>query len=194
MWGQFYFTIYTFHTSTENKNRLFECNRISAQIWNDCLEDAKQHHKKTGKWLTKTQLQKQTKRKYPIHSQSIQAVVHKYIQARDAAKKARNKGYDTRYPYKKKNDYNTKWAKDGFTIHENGKIELKLGICQGKRQQPITVHVKKIPVGQVKEIELIWDKKLRNKKYKEIQKQLAHCKKGSRKWRKLKCVFEKGTM
>jgi putative transposase len=58
-----------FITSKSNLNRLFECNRISAQVWNDCLKLAKEHHKQSGKWISKTELQKLTTGKYPIHSQ-----------------------------------------------------------------------------------------------------------------------------
>lgn len=32
-----------FRVNQEDRNRLFMCNRISAQIWNDCLEVAKQY-------------------------------------------------------------------------------------------------------------------------------------------------------
>jgi putative transposase len=150
-----------FITSKKHLDRLFECNRVSAQVWNDCLEIAKSYYKETNKWISQSELQKLTKGKYPIHSQSIQAVVHKYIWARDAARAAREQGYaDVKYPYKHKKNFNTKWAKDGFKIHENGKIELSLGIWQGKRQEPIIVRVKDLPQGKVKEIELIYDRKL----------------------------------
>lgn len=90
-----------------------------------------------------------------MHSQSIQAVVHKYIFARDAALKAKRKGYKyIRYPYKQKRNYNTKWVNNGFTInYDKGYIDLKLGNWQGKRLKPIRVYVKYIPQN-VKEIEL----------------------------------------
>jgi putative transposase len=111
--------------------------------------------------MNKIELQKLTKGKYPMHSQSIQAVVHKYLWARDAARKARQQGRMTaRYPYRQKKNFNTRWAKDGFRIYDNGKIELSLGTWQGKRQEPVTVWVKNIPEGKVKEIELIYDRKL----------------------------------
>ena len=93
-----------FRTSQENIDRLYECNRESAKVWNRCLESAKEN----GKWINKTKLQKETKRKFALHSQSIQAVCHKYLFARDAAKEARKKGYDNKYPYKNKIYYNTK--------------------------------------------------------------------------------------
>jgi putative transposase len=150
-----------FITSRKNLDRLFECNRISALVWNDCLKIAKQYYKESGKWIRKTELEKLMKGKYPIHSQSVQAVVHKYIWARDAAREARKKGYtEIKYPYRQKKNFNTKWKKDGFKIHDNGKIELSLGLWQGKKREPITVWIKDLPQGKVKEIELIYDRKL----------------------------------
>lgn len=152
----------TFKTSKTNLNRLYECNRISAQIWNDCLDIAKQYSlANNGKWINKTELQKALKNKYPLHSQSIQAVCHKYLFARDATHKAKQQGLDNKYPYKKKKHYNTKWAKDGFKIYDNGRIELSMGIWNGKRQQPIVVYVKELPIGKIKEIELIYDRGLK---------------------------------
>lgn len=150
-----------FITSKRNLDRLFECNRISAQVWNDCLKIAKDYYKQYGKWIGKSELQKLVKGKYPIHSQSIQAVAHKYLWARDAAKRARKQGITTvKYPYKQKKNFNTKWGNNGFKIYDNGKIELSLGLWQGKRQEPIIVWIKNIPKGKVKEIELIYDRKL----------------------------------
>ncbi|GAB6889670.1 transposase [Geobacillus stearothermophilus] len=123
-----------FQTSKKDIDRLFECNRISAQIWNDCLVIAKNYAlKNNGKWINQTELQKQTKGKYPIHSQSIQAVCHKYLNARDSAKKAKQKGLDNKYPYKQKKYFNTKWANNGFIIHPNGTIELKMGRWERKK-------------------------------------------------------------
>lgn len=151
-----------FITNSYDLNRLFECNRTSAEVWNDCVKISKSYHKDCGKWIGKTELQKRTKGQYAIHSQSIQAVCHKYLWARDSAKAARDQGYDNKYPYREKRNFNTKWAKDGFTIYENGKIELSLGIHNRKRQKPITVWIKGMPVGKVKEIELIYDEKKRN--------------------------------
>ncbi|WP_102177574.1 RNA-guided endonuclease InsQ/TnpB family protein, partial [Fischerella thermalis] len=111
-----------------------------------------------GKWMSKSELQKATKGRFHLHSQSIQAVCHKYLFARDAAHQAIRKGIQTaRYPYKSKNHYNTKWAKDGFKIHGNGKIELSMGIHNGKREKPIVLHTKNLPEETIKEIELCYD-------------------------------------
>ena len=88
------------------------------------LELAKETHLKTGKWITKSELQKGTKGIFPIHSQSVQAVCHKYLFARDAALEARKAGYKNKYPYKQKKHFNTKWANNGFKVFENGKIAI----------------------------------------------------------------------
>lgn len=150
----------TFSTTKTDLNRLFACNRESAKVWNDCLDHARTHHEQTGKWINKKQLQKLTKNQYHLHSQSIQAICHKYLWARDNTKKAQNLGYKQRYPWRQKKDFPTKWAKDGFRIQPNGRIELSLGIHNSKREKPIVVHANSIPSCKIKEIELVWDRKL----------------------------------
>ncbi len=62
----------TFRTTKKDLNRLFACNRNSAQVWNDCLKYAKEHHLETGRWINKCELQQLTSGRYNLHSQSIQ--------------------------------------------------------------------------------------------------------------------------
>ena len=86
-----------FETSKENLDRLFECNRISALIGNECLKVAKEYAlANAGKWINKTLLQQAIKDKFPLHSQSVQSVAHKYLFSRDAAYKANLKGYQNK--------------------------------------------------------------------------------------------------
>src|SRR5581483_6037610 len=150
-----------FKACSSEIDRLFACNRESASVWNQCLQISKQHHVKHGKWISKSDLQKATKRLFHLHSQSIEAVCHKYIFARDSAYRAIQKGIRSAcYPYRQKHHYNTKWAKDGFKIFPNGKIELSMGIHDGKRERPIVVYASHLPQGQIKEIELCHDQEL----------------------------------
>ena len=81
---------------------------------------------------------------------------------------------------------------------------MHMGTVDGKRQKPITIWVKNIPKKDIKEIEIIYDRKLmvsisydviitgrklrslhqlRNKRLAELQKLMSKCKKGSRKWK-----------
>ncbi|MFZ5641172.1 MAG: RNA-guided endonuclease TnpB family protein, partial [Bacillota bacterium] len=82
-----------FRTSKTDLDRLFACNRESARVWNDCLSHAKEHHKQTGKWIDKKELQALTKGRYHLHSQSIQSVQERYLEARKNALKAKQAGY-----------------------------------------------------------------------------------------------------
>ncbi|WP_144935113.1 RNA-guided endonuclease TnpB family protein [Paenibacillus sp. 32O-W] len=150
--------IVRFHASKRDIERLYACNRESARVWNMCLQLAKNYHSEHRKWISQSALQKQTKRQFHLHSQSIQAVCHKYLFAREAAHQAVRKGIKSaKYPYKIKKHYNTKWVKDGFKVFDNGKIALSMGIHERKREKPIVVHVASLPAGQIKEIELGYD-------------------------------------
>jgi len=101
------------------------------------------------------------KGKFPLHSQCVQAVCHKYLQSRDSAKKSKNKEIaSSRYPYRKKKYFNTKWVDKAFTIFSNGRIELSMGIQNGKRVKPLVLYAKNLPEGDIKEIELCYDRKL----------------------------------
>ena len=124
----------TFTCSKNTLNKLFECNRISAQIWNDCLSYAKDYSlSNSGKWINKSKLQALLKKKYPLHSQSIQSVAHKYLFSRDSAKKARDKGFKkNKYPYKKKKNFNTKWVDKAFQVKNNNIIQLSNGTGREK--------------------------------------------------------------
>jgi putative transposase len=115
-----------FRASKADLDRLYACNRESARVWNEYLRLAIEHSLKHGGFITKSELQKQTKRKFHLHSQSIQSVFHKYLFASQSAHHVIQQVHTARYPYKKKKHFPTKWAKDGFKVYENGKIELSM--------------------------------------------------------------------
>ncbi|MBB6669441.1 RNA-guided endonuclease InsQ/TnpB family protein [Cohnella nanjingensis] len=149
-----------FQTSKADLERLFACNRISAEIWNRCLSIAKNYSvQHDGKWIGKTVLQAALKNQFPLHSQSVQAVCHKFLFARDSAKQAKNQGWVAKYPYKQKKHFNTKWVDQSFRI-EGSALYLSLGIQNGKRQRPIKITVPNLPDAEIKEIELVYDRKL----------------------------------
>ena len=126
----------SFHASKSNLDRLFQCNRISAEIWNECLKIAKHYSlNNDGKWIGKSQLQSELKNRFPLHSQSVQAVCHKYLFSRDSAKQAKNQGLNNKYPYKIKKFFNTKWVDKAFKVVGHT-IELSLGVRNGKDKNP----------------------------------------------------------
>ena len=56
------------------------------------MQIARYYYRLGGKWITQTDLQKEVKGLYPLHSQTTQAVCHKFLAAREGTKEARQKG------------------------------------------------------------------------------------------------------
>lgn len=92
-----------FRASKADLDRLYACNREPARVWNECLRLAKEHFLQHGCWITKSELQKQTKRKFHLHSQSIQSVCHKYLFARTSHTKPSSKDSLPAIPTRKRN-------------------------------------------------------------------------------------------
>ena len=154
-----------FTTSKEDFDRLFDCNRLSAEIWNKCLDVAKQYRKaNNGKWIANKDLQKHLKGSFSLHSQSIQAVGERYCDARAATKEARAKGYkDNKYPWRHKKNYPTRW-KQGIE-YDGCTISLPMGGRGKKRRKPIVVKITKsvhefLQDKTIKVIDLIWSGRL----------------------------------
>lgn len=153
-----------FKTSKKNLDKLFACNRISAMIWNKCLQLSKEYREANeGKWISLDGIQKYTKGVYPLHSQSVQSVPERYCWSRDAAKAARDKGLNTSYPWRFKHAYPTRW-KQGVKI-QGKQILLPLGTWNRHRLGYIKVEVSKSTAEflwdkKVKLIDLIWDNRL----------------------------------
>jgi putative transposase len=148
----------TFYAQPNTIQKLFEIRRICGAIWNDCVQLARYYYRLGGKWITKTNLQSELKRLYPLHSQTIQAVAHKFLEARDGAKEARKKGYNNCYPWKHKFVFNPKWVDKAFEI-KGKKLILSMGDWEGKRQSKLTLKLPLVPIGLVKEVELVFDRK-----------------------------------
>lgn len=144
----------SFTASSDDMNKLFACNRISAQIWNKTLEKASVYGKANdGKWASRSYLRKEVKNRYPLHSQSIQEVVHRYVDARESAKAARDKGYQNKYPWREKHNFNTKWIDEAFSFDFEAKtLSLSLGIWNHKRQKPIVVKLPKDTIDKLRNI------------------------------------------
>ncbi|GAB6544798.1 RNA-guided endonuclease InsQ/TnpB family protein [Bacillus luti] len=139
--------------------QLFQIRHQCGDIWNDCVELARYYYRLGDSWITKSQLQAELKGKYPLHSQTVQSVCHKFLQARDGVKEARKANKEIRYPYKRKFVFNPKWVDKAFSL-EGNVLKLSLGNWNGKRQAPLVLKLAQVPVGEVKEVELVFDRTL----------------------------------
>jgi len=145
---------------------LLNCNRLSAEVWNLCLKIDKEYQEQNnGQWIDRNQLQKLTKKCVHLHAKGIHHVVHKYLFARDSARRAKEEGKkDIFYPYKEKKYFVTGWDYQSIKI-EGNKILLTKPMTNIKingkyrKQKPVVCYVKNIPQNIV-EIELIYRNKL----------------------------------
>lgn len=141
------------------KNTLDALNLRSAEVWNETLRLAKEHYASTGKWANQSYLQKETKGLVELHSQSIQAVVHKYLSARDGILADRKRGNKkARFPHRNRRFYNTKWVDKAFRV-EGDTFLFSMGNHGGKRIPALKVKTTGIPIDpmHMKEVELCFD-------------------------------------
>lgn len=153
----------------EDLNYLFQCNRLSAKVWNMCVRLDKEHQRNNKQQhINQTLLQKATKGCVPLHSKCIQHTVHKYLYARDAMwasiKAKHQDSYKVKLPYRNKKYFTTGWDYQAIKIdYQKGIIGLGKArtIIDGKPKvlKPIRCYVKNIPENVV-DIQLKWKGKL----------------------------------
>lgn len=148
-----------FQANRKTIQQLFQIRHQCGDIWNDCVEIARYYYRLGDSWITKSQLQAELKGNYPLHSQTVQAVCHKFLQARDGVKEARKVNKKIRYPYKKKFVFNPKWVDKAFSL-EGNVLKLSLGIWNRKKQAPLVLKLAQVPNGEVREVELVFDRTL----------------------------------
>ena len=91
-----------FSANRQTLQHLFDIRRMCGTIWNDCVQLARYYDRIHGSWINQSDLQSELKGLYPLHSQTVQAVCHKFLHARDGVRKARKTDPSIRYPYKEK--------------------------------------------------------------------------------------------
>jgi transposase, IS605 OrfB family, central region len=124
------------YLSKKNIDYLFECNRESAKVWNECIRLNKKRWEKEEKYADRKYLQDNTKgfSKF-LTAKSIQMVCFKFLSAMSAIQKARKNGRtDLKYPWKFKKYTNTQWDS------QNLKINYEKGIIRIPRPQKYINH------------------------------------------------------
>lgn len=129
-------------------------NKLSAIVWNECVEIDQEYRNSFGKSISLSELQKATKHIVPIHAKGIHHVVHKYLYARSAmwnSRKAKHKeSKNVNLPHKHKEYFVTGWDYQSITIKGNS-----IFLSRPKGAKPIICKSKLIPLNIV-EIELIY--------------------------------------
>ncbi len=123
----------------------------SGRVWTFCRDTHKKARDSGEKWPKRDALQKLTKGKFSLHSQSVQMVCHAFLANVDTACKLKKINPRARLPYKDKYFYPLLWPKQAVKW-EHGALTLPMG--RGRESLRLKVDLESIDFGACK---LIWD-------------------------------------
>lgn len=99
----------------------------AAKVWMTCRDELNRRMTERVKWPNRDSLQKITKGRFGLHSQSAQMICHAFLANVDTATQLRKAGrHEIRYPYKDKHFYPLYWPAQAMSI-EGGRIILPMG-------------------------------------------------------------------
>jgi len=124
--------------------------REAGRCWTDMLHT--HIERRGGKWLSSGDLEKLSKGKYALHSQTVQALAQKLIANVDTARQLRKTDPEAKYPYKEKTYQTVIWKDQSIRI-ENGKIRLSNGRNMPSLALPIAAEYQDC---DIRKAELTW--------------------------------------
>src|SRR5215472_18083735 len=108
--------------------RLKEAQIEAAQVWNLCIQTHKDARMAHARWPGRNKLQRATKGRFALHSQSVQMVVHAFLANIETTRQLRQScpQMRMRYPYKEKRFYPVSWPAQAVS-KERGRVVLPMG-------------------------------------------------------------------
>jgi putative transposase len=108
--------------------RLRDAQMEAAQVWNCCMQAHRAARLQHMPWPGRDALQKATKGRFALHSQSVQMVVHAFLANIDTTHQLRqtHPQMRMRYPYKVKRFYPVSWPAQSVS-REQGRVVLPMG-------------------------------------------------------------------
>ncbi len=108
--------------------RLRDAQMEAAQVWKCCMLMHKAARLSHEIWPDRIELQKATKGRFALHSQSVQMVVHAFLANIDTTRQLRqtHPQMRMRYPYKDKRFYPVHWPAQAVS-REQGRVVLPMG-------------------------------------------------------------------
>ncbi len=123
--------------------RLKAAQMEAAQVWNLCMEIHKTVRQEHSKWPGRNELQKATKGKFALHSQSVQMVVHAFLANVETTRQLRqtHPHMKMKYPWRTKRFYPVKWPAQAVS-REKGRVILPMGKGRKSLVLPIDLSEK----------------------------------------------------
>jgi putative transposase len=116
------------HLSSPLFRRLKAAQREAAQVWNVCVEAHRQARMSQARWPDQNDLHHLTKRRFALHSQSVQAVFRALLGTIETTRKLRKEHPEMRmkYPWRPKRFYPVHWPAQAVSI-ELERVVLPMG-------------------------------------------------------------------
>jgi putative transposase len=116
------------HLSESQLHKLKAAQQEAAQVWNTCMQMHRQARFAHAQWPGRNALQRATKGRYALHSQSVQMVVHTFLANIETTRELRKTHPQMRmkYPWRTKQFYPVQWPAQA--VHrEKGRVILPMG-------------------------------------------------------------------
>src|SRR5215469_16947181 len=106
------------HLSPSKFGRLKAAQQEAAQVWNFCMETHKEARLAQAPWPGRNDLQRATKGRYGLHSQSVQMVVHAFLANIKTTRRVRKEHPEMRmkYPWREKRFYPVHWPAQAVSV------------------------------------------------------------------------------
>ncbi len=116
------------HLSRTLFGRLKVAQMEAAQAWNLCMHTHKAARQAHAKWPGRNELQKATKARFALHSQSVQMVGHAFLANVETTRQLRKTHPQMRmkYPWRTKRFYPVCWPREAVS-YEPGLVILPMG-------------------------------------------------------------------
>ena len=132
--------------------RLKAAQMEAAKVWNECVDAHKECRINQTPWLNQTQLQKLTKGKYKLHSQSVQMICQAFLANVDSTRANRRSGIkNMKYPWRTKRFYPVAWTAQAVK-YIDGKLTLPMG--RGRKALFFKLDLEFVPGA----ISLVWNR------------------------------------
>jgi putative transposase len=116
------------HVSKTLFRRLRDAQMEAAHVWNVCADLHKEVRATHTKWPGRNELQKATKGRFALHSQSVQMVAHAFLANIETTRALRktHPQMKMKYPWRTKRFYPVHWPVQAVS-RENGRVVLPMG-------------------------------------------------------------------
>ena len=145
-------TVFTYRVSLSPTEwvKATDARWAAGNLWTRLVKIHRFCRRRHWRWPTESQLKMHFKRRFPLHSQTVQALIEKFCATIDGTRiKRRNGDKQARYPWRFRRYFNPIFKGQALKIEGS-----HLLLPQGRGRDPIRVHLPNRPIGQIVQAEL----------------------------------------